>query len=162
MSQHILQTIEEAFQAKEVKYELRFEAEQNCHVFILNMRGTNGLFTLFWKIIHESFYMLLLGLLPVNVPLNRRQDVGLLLNRINYTLNFGNFELDDNDGEIRFRFSSVFDPDLPFSKQVIIAHLTIFMVVIDEKLPEIMATIYGGTTNHTESKTQVALPFWCN
>lgn len=157
---HILNAIEENLTAKEIKFDLRFDAEQNRHLFYLNFGGTNGHFTLVWSIFHEYSQMMLLGILPVKVPQARRHDLILLLNSLNYALKLGNFELDENDGEIRFRYGFYFDADLPFSERLIMDSLAIPFLTIDQKIPEIMKAIYA--TKNDPILTPSVLPFWCN
>ena len=55
---------------------------------------------------------------PLNVGEAERAEMRDLLNRINYKLMFGSFEMDDRDGEIRFRYAVDCDGQLP-SQQVI-------------------------------------------
>lgn len=43
------------------------------------------------------------SILPNNIPENKRVTVVDFLNRANYGLNIGNFELDMEDGEVRYR-----------------------------------------------------------
>jgi hypothetical protein len=42
---------------------------------------------------------------PSRVPEDRRIEVALLMTRLNYGRNIGNFELDLNDGEVRYKMS---------------------------------------------------------
>ena len=44
-------------------------------------------------------------IVPLRVPEAQRPMIAELLARINYGLNIGNFELDMNDGEIRYKTS---------------------------------------------------------
>jgi len=53
--------------------------------------------------------LLFVGVVPGRVDEARRAAVGELLHRINYGLAVGNFELDFDDGEARFRTSVDFE-----------------------------------------------------
>lgn len=55
---------------------------------------------------------------PLNVDKGERAEMRDLLNRINFKLMFGSFEMDDRDGEILFRYAVDCDGVLP-SQQVI-------------------------------------------
>lgn len=57
---------------------------------------------------------------PLSVDEAERPEMRDLLNRINYGVMFGNFEMDDRDGEIRFRYAVDCDNQLP--SQEIIEH----------------------------------------
>ena len=52
---------------------------------------------------HEIFVFYCI--VPLRVPEPQRPVIAELLSRINYGLNIGNFELDMNDGEIRYKTS---------------------------------------------------------
>jgi hypothetical protein len=53
------------------------------------------------------------SVLPSRIPEERRDAVALLLTRINYGLIVGNFELDLDDGEVRFKASGPTGTPLP-------------------------------------------------
>ena len=55
---------------------------------------------------------------PLNTEERERAEMRVLLNRINYKLMFGSFEMDDRDDEIQFRYAVDCDDQLP-SQQVI-------------------------------------------
>lgn len=50
---------------------------------------------------------------PLNCDTDERDEVRDLMNRINYGLMFGCFEMDDRDGEIRLRYPVDCDNQLP-------------------------------------------------
>lgn len=55
---------------------------------------------------------------PLNTGEDERAEMRELLNRINYSIMFGNFEMDERDGEIRFRYAVDCQDALP-SQEVI-------------------------------------------
>jgi len=55
---------------------------------------------------------------PLNTDENERAEMRILLNRINYNLLCGSFEMDERDGEIRFRYTVDCD-NCPPSQEVI-------------------------------------------
>jgi hypothetical protein len=50
-------------------------------------------------------FMTILAAYPFAVPVERRADIALALAGLNYGLRFGSFEMDLQDGELRFRVS---------------------------------------------------------
>lgn len=161
---HIIANIENFLKEKNANYEIRFDAENNFHLFIIHTGTDNGKFSLLWRVFHEYSQMVLLGLLPVNVPENKRYDMIYFLNQLNSTFKIGNFELDTQDGEIRFRYGFYFDPDLPFKDNMVLESISLLLMMLDQKMSEIMGRIYGteSSNNNLEPKTQSALPFWYN
>ena len=55
---------------------------------------------------------------PLNTDESERPEMARLLNRINYGLMFGCFEMDEKDGEVRFRYSVDCDGAVPTSAMV--------------------------------------------
>jgi hypothetical protein len=67
--------------------------------------GSNGA----WLLIGQAYDALdaavIYGVVPERVPADRRAAVAELVTRINYGLILGSFELDLDDGEVRFKAS---------------------------------------------------------
>jgi hypothetical protein len=78
------------------------------------------------------------AVVEAHVPGERRTDVALLLHRINAVLYLGNFELDPDDGEIRFKASIDFGgtPPTPELVRPLLAAAT---MTTTRYLPEIAA-----------------------
>jgi hypothetical protein len=79
----------------------------------------------------------------VKIPENRRVAVGEYLNRANYGLLSGNFEIDHNDGEVRYKTCIDVTGDR-LSEALIrrLVYTNVFMM--DRYLPGIMAVAYGN------------------
>lgn len=67
--------------------------------------GANGGWLLVGQAFQAQNTAAIYGVLPERVPAERRAAVAELLTRINYGLILGNFELDLDDGEVRFKAS---------------------------------------------------------
>lgn len=67
--------------------------------------GKNARYECFGQANEDHEIFVFYTLLPVRVPEEQRLNIAELLARINYGLNIGNFELDMNDGEIRYKTS---------------------------------------------------------
>ena len=81
---------------------------------------------------------------PIKVEENKRRRVAELLNGLNYNLRIGNFELDSESGDIRFRTSQLFhelneDSELIFRRQ-----MDLCMHSLDNVIPVIMSVVYAG------------------
>ncbi len=85
------------------KQEWAYTRENDKPVLQMTLTGKNG----HWRCIviagrneeHATF----LSIFPCIVPASRRSACGELINRINFGLTHGCFELDIDDGELRFR-----------------------------------------------------------
>ncbi len=90
---------------------------------------------------------------PVKAPENKRPILGDFLTRANYGLFIGNFEMDYNDGETRYKTSIDVEDD-ELSPALIKRLVYNNLAVMDKYLPGIMAVIYGGASP-TEAIAQV-------
>ena len=82
---------------------------------------------------------------PVTVPDARLGDLAEFITRANYGMVLGNFEMDYNDGEIRYKTSidsegGVFTVGL--CKQVVVANV----LMMDRYLPGVLAVVSGAKT----------------
>jgi hypothetical protein len=75
--------------------------------------GEHGSWLLVGQAHEDAGSLAVYSVLPVHVPEERRTAVALLLARINYGLIIGNFELDLDDGEVRFKASGPAGTPLP-------------------------------------------------
>ena len=85
--------------------ELRFQSRS--HNLSVTMRAVEG-----------NGVLLLVSHIPIFVPLYRRGEVCEALTRANYGLEMGAFEMDLNDGEIRFRVDLPVEDAEPTDRQL--------------------------------------------
>ena len=90
----------------------------------------------------EDRRLVFISAFPGIVPEDQRAAVGELCNRANFGLAVGNFELDHDGGEVRFRTSldateATADPELV--RNVVVANVLTF----DQYLPAIEAVLRG-------------------
>jgi hypothetical protein len=132
---------------------VRFFEEEDWHILRLEeepilqaiFRGESGEWPCY-AIAHEeqqqfAFY----SLCPVHAPEEMRMAVAECITRANHHLIIGNFELDFEDGEIRYKTSIDVEGDrlsLALIQQMVYANLA----MMDHYLPGIMAVLYGGVS----------------
>lgn len=80
-----------------------FECDDKNELIRLEIHGTNSAFTSFIIIDEEQETYLCNTHIRQRIPFGKRLEVCNFMNRINYELAIGNFEMDMDDGEIRFR-----------------------------------------------------------
>lgn len=74
-------------------------------VLYTGFEGDNGTYEVHALVNEEGRQVLILSFIADKVPAKKRRDAAEYLMRANYGLMLGNFEMDYNDGEIRFRTS---------------------------------------------------------
>jgi hypothetical protein len=112
-------------------------------VLRLGFQGDNGQWTCFAQLREEQAQLVFYSLCPVNVPEDKRTAAAEFLTRANYGLFIGNFEMDWDDGEIRYKTSIDVDGDrlVPVLVQQLVYTNVLMM---DHYLPGIMKVMYGN------------------
>lgn len=78
-------------------------------IYRLGFSGNNGQTTCFAQIQIDLEQFLFYVIAPVKAPEEKRLPVAEFITRANFGLRIGNFELDFNDGEIRYKSSLDFE-----------------------------------------------------
>ncbi len=103
--------------------------------------GKNGNWNCFAQAREDQFRFIFYSVSPANTPEPKRMAMAEFLTRANYGLIIGNFELDFNDGEVRFKTSIDVEGDQLTSaliKQMVYANVFTF----DKYLPGVMKIMY--------------------
>lgn len=111
-------------------------------------QGKNGQWNCYARAREEQQQMLFYSIAPFQVPENKRIAAAEFITRANYGIVIGNFELDFNDGEIRYKTSiDVEGNRLNFDliKNLVYANVTI----MDRYLPGIIAVIENDLSPET-------------
>jgi hypothetical protein len=109
----------------------------------VNFTGKNGRLNCFAQTNEEQFIFFFYTICPVNVPEERRLLVAEFLTRANYGLKVGNFEIDMDDGEARFKTS--IDVEKSELNRALVSNLVYANVwTMDRYLPGILSVTYGN------------------
>lgn len=85
--------------------EWRYEEISGELALRFSFSGQNARYECFGQAYEDHEVFVFYSILPLRASETQRQVAAELLARINYGLNIGNFELDMNDGEIRYKTS---------------------------------------------------------
>jgi Putative bacterial sensory transduction regulator len=72
-------------------------------VLVSDLAGPLGVWRFYAQVVDTQNVVLLFSVCPLHVPKERRSEASLFLTRANHGLVAGNFELDFEDGEIRYK-----------------------------------------------------------
>ncbi len=111
-------------------------------VLSMGFSGQNGKWVCYAQARESEEQLVFYSVLSVNVPPDKRHKVAEFITRVNYGMVIGNFELDYEDGEIRYKTSiDIEGTELVASmiRQIVYANL----VITDRYLPGIMRVIYS-------------------
>lgn len=94
-------------------------------------------------VIEDQEFVLFFTVLPILVPENKRLSIAEYITRANYGLNAGCFEMDFEDGEVRFRTYA--NTDSNALNIEIVRHLLHTNVqTMDKYSPGLMKVVYGN------------------
>lgn len=85
--------------------ELKFNEYKDEPTFALGMRGRTGSWMVRIHVHETSRTVVIHSLVYLTTPVEKRLPIAALLTRANYGLVLGNFEMDFEDGEIRYKTS---------------------------------------------------------
>jgi hypothetical protein len=80
-----------------------FSEVRGAQVLVSDLSGPLGTWKFYAQVVDEQNLILLYSVCPLRVPAERRPEVSQFLTGANYGLAAGNFELDFEDGEIRYK-----------------------------------------------------------
>jgi hypothetical protein len=135
----ILEAVERFLKADDWPYNLL----EGRSIYKTGFEGKNGQFTCYAQERDEQQQFVFYSVFPVRAPENQLADVAEFINRANFGMIIGNFELDYSDGEIRYKTSvDIEDVDLsdPLLRHMIYANV----LTMDKYFPGLMRVLYGG------------------
>ncbi|MBP0018074.1 MAG: YbjN domain-containing protein [Cyanobacteria bacterium SBLK] len=121
---------------------LRVEGETALR---LGFEGDNGEWNCYARVRESEKQMLFYSICPQTAPEDKRQAIAEFIARANYGTVMGNFELDFEDGEIRYKTSIDVEGDRltpALVERVVYPNV----MMMDEYLPGILAVINGEKT----------------
>lgn len=120
----------------------QFTKLQGEPILSMAFQGKNGEWTCYAKAREKQQQFVFYSLCPINASEDKRLAAAEFLTRANYGMMNGNFELDFNDGEIRYKTSIDIEGDRltpALIKNLVYTNVT----MMDEYLPGIMSVING-------------------
>ena len=111
-------------------------------VLQMNFQGQNGRWTCYAQVRPEVGQFVMYSVCPIMVPDTLRMTVAEFITRANYGLIIGNFELDFDDGEVRYK-TSLDAENAALSPELLQPLVYANVWTMDRYLPGLMAVIYG-------------------
>jgi hypothetical protein len=121
------------------------EQHEELPVLRLEYEGEHGSWFCYARVREDADQFLFLSIFPEKVPEDKLLSVAEYLTRANFGLNIGNFEMDFEDGEVRYKTSiDVTEESLTFG--LIDPLVKASFVSMDDYLPGLKAVIAGEKT----------------
>lgn len=136
----LIEIIEDALKSED----LRFQQEPEKPVIRIGAKGKNADFSGLFIVSEEvQIIMFFVNVMP-KIPEGRLIEATEFLNRANYGLRIGNFEMDMADGEVRYRVGIDIE-DGRLSKAMVINMLKAAFSTADRYYPALMSVCFGNT-----------------
>lgn len=134
----IFETVGGWLEEQGIEYEPRDDTS-----FTFNYKGENAVWPCFIICREEEEQVVFYSVAPVAVAEERRVDVAEFILRANYGAVLGGFEMDVDDGEVRFRTGldcsdTKLDPVM--FRNIVLMNL----LMMDSYMPGLLAVIHGG------------------
>lgn len=124
---------------REAGYEI--EVAEAHQIVRLHIAGDAARWKTFVRIL-PTLQLVIYSTPDVTVPEPRRVAVAEFLTRANFGLAVGNFELDFDDGEVRFK-TSIDSNGEPFAKEILLNLLNANLANTNRYLPGVMGVAFG-------------------
>jgi hypothetical protein len=134
----IFRTVVKFFQDENWPYEQLDESP----ILVLECEGENGRWHCLAEVRERESQFLFYSLCPYDIPVELIQPMESFISRANFGLIIGNFEIDSDEGEVRYKTSidtSGSRLDAPLIRQLVYANV----ITMDRYLPGILMVIDG-------------------
>jgi len=120
-----------------------FQQIDDKPVMRAGFRGERGTWVCFARVDEEHQRFLFHSLMGLNIPSQYRAAVAEYLTRVNYGLPVGNFEMDLDSGDVRFKTSiEIPEDELTIAMVRTLAYTNIRNM--DHYFPGVLAVVHGG------------------
>ncbi|MCD4786092.1 MAG: YbjN domain-containing protein [Candidatus Eremiobacteraeota bacterium] len=121
----------------------KYEVDDDNQIITLFLSGNTGSWMGLANVNQENNQLIFYSVIPSRVPKESRAPVMEFITRANYNLLIGNFEMDMEDGEVRFKTSiDVSGDNLSIA---LVKNMIYFnFIAIDRHLESLMKVMYGN------------------
>ncbi|MDD4269165.1 MAG: YbjN domain-containing protein [Pirellulales bacterium] len=123
--------------------EVHYLADGENRSICADFRGEVGTYRMIAAVDDQAELFQVFGCPPLRVPEGARPAVAETIVRANYRLNVGKFEMDFDQGELRFQASQILTDDR-LEDSVIDRLMGTTLSLLDVYLPAILSVIYGN------------------
>ena len=120
-----------------------FQKIKDKPVVRAGFRGEHGTWVCFARVDEENRRFLFHSTMGLNIPVQYRAAVVEYLTRVNYGLPIGNFEMNLDTGDVRYK-TSLEIPECPLDVSVVRALAYTNVRAMDRYFSGVMAVVHGG------------------
>ena len=123
--------------------EVRYVTNEDDQSVCTDLRGDIAAYRVVARVNEDVDLFQVFGYSPLRAPAGSRPAIAEAVCRANYGLRVGKFELDVDDGELRFQASQVLTGET-LGEEVIDRLISTTMAMLDLYLPAFLSVIYGN------------------
>jgi hypothetical protein len=135
----MLKIVKEYFEKKE----WLFSQVKDKATFLFGIGGNNGNFQCIANVEEDKHRLGFLSVCGANTPIEKRGQMLELINRLNFNFFLGNFEMDFEDGEVRYRTGFFFE-SIEANEYILDQLIMTNIAAMDKCLPALMGVMFGG------------------
>lgn len=148
------ETLVQLLDERDVPY-LSSDEEQSV---MTDLRGEVALYRVLAHVAPESDLFQVYGCFSVRIPVGSRSDIAEVVARANYGLRVGKFELDVDDGELRFQASQILTEE-GLDADVIDRLIRTTLTMLDTYVPAVLSVVYGNDLPKDAVRHVEGVPF---
>lgn len=109
----------------------------------INFESEHGIGTAYAQVLTDLEQFLCYVMMPFKIPEDSRSTIAELVTRINYGLRVGNFEMDYEDGEVRYKTCIDFGGEI-LTRGYIKNAVYLALKTMEKYVPAFLSVVYGG------------------
>jgi hypothetical protein len=125
------------------EHDVRYRANTDAGSICVDFQGDVGTYRVIASVDDDGELFEVLGFASVRIPEGARPSIAETIVRANYGLRVGKFEMDYDDGELRFQVAHVLT-DGVLDDTIIARSFGTAMTMLDRYLPAILSVVYGN------------------
>jgi hypothetical protein len=125
--------------------EIRYLSNADNHSICADFREDVGVYRVVATVDSDEGLFQVFGHSPVRVPAGSRSAIAETIARANYGLKVGKFELDFDDGDLRFQAAQILPSD-SLDDDTIRRLIGTAIIMLNTYLPAVLSVIYGNET----------------
>lgn len=123
--------------------DVRYQANDDRGSICADFRCEVGTYRVIAMVDQDGGLFQVFGYAPMRVPEGARPAIAETIARANYGMRVGKFEMDFDDGELRFQASQILTGE-DLEDEVIDRMMATTMSMLDVYLPAVLSVIYGN------------------
>ena len=123
--------------------DIKYRANSDEQSIWADFRGQNAAYQIVARVNEEAGVFRVYGNFPVGIPRGARSAIAETIIRANYGLQFGRFEMNFDDGHLRFHTTQVMTGNC-LEDEIIDVMIQVTIVMLDRYLPAILSVVYGN------------------